>query len=99
MISQYNLTPDERYGVKNLMYIVGKRIKFQGFIQSDPGFGPDYKDEHREKVSAWIADGSFKVQMDVTDGIDNAAKGFLGMLKGDNFGKALLQIKSFPQSS
>jgi len=33
MISSYG-KPDP-YGVKNLMYIVGKRIRFEGFIQND----------------------------------------------------------------
>jgi NADPH-dependent curcumin reductase CurA len=33
MISQYG--QKEAYGVKNLMYIVSKRIRFEGFIQSD----------------------------------------------------------------
>ena len=33
MISQYGKS--EPYGVKNLMQIVGKRIRFEGFIQSD----------------------------------------------------------------
>lgn len=31
-MSQYNKSPDEAYGVRNLMKIVGKRIKMQGFI-------------------------------------------------------------------
>jgi len=33
MISQYG-KPDP-YGVKNLMYVVAKRIRFEGFIQFD----------------------------------------------------------------
>jgi len=34
MISQYNNPPDQQYGVKNLMNIVGKRLKIQGFLVS-----------------------------------------------------------------
>jgi NADPH-dependent curcumin reductase CurA len=30
--------------------------------------------------------------MSVTEGIDNAVDGFIGMLKGENFGKAVLEI-------
>jgi NADPH-dependent curcumin reductase CurA len=30
--------------------------------------------------------------MSVTDGIDNAPEGFVGMLQGKNFGKAVLKI-------
>ena len=35
MISQYNIPPEKHYGVKNLMQVVGKRIKMQGFIVGD----------------------------------------------------------------
>ncbi len=37
-ISQYNLPPEERYGVKNLFLVVNKRLTMCGFIVSDPGF-------------------------------------------------------------
>lgn len=96
MISQYN-TKDisERYGIRNLMDVVSKRITMQGFIVGDEGFGPAYAQEHQEKVQAWIADGSFKTKLHVTEGIDNAAEGFLGLLKGENFGKAVLKIKDY----
>lgn len=32
MISQYNKPPQDQFGVTNLMQVVGKRIKMQGFI-------------------------------------------------------------------
>ncbi|KAK2609699.1 hypothetical protein N8I77_003188 [Diaporthe amygdali] len=96
MISQYNAKDaSERYGVKNLMHIVTKRITMQGFIVGDPGFGPAYAQEHQEKVQSWLADGSFKAKVHVTDGIDNAAEGFLGLLEGKNFGKAVLKIADY----
>ena len=34
MISQYNKPPSEAYGVKNLMSVVRKRLRIQGFIVS-----------------------------------------------------------------
>ena len=72
--------------------VVGKRLKMQGFIVGDANMGPKYAVEHTENVSKWISDGTFKVQQSVTVGIDNAVKGLLGMLKGENFGKAVLAI-------
>lgn len=48
--------------------------------------------EHQQKLQQWLADGSFKAKLSVTEGIDNGIEGFLGMLRGDNFGKAVLQI-------
>ncbi|MGG6496079.1 UNVERIFIED_CONTAM: hypothetical protein NY603_24495 [Bacteroidetes bacterium 56_B9] len=47
-------------------------------------------------MQQWIHDGSFKVKLHVTEGIDNAPEGFVGMLEGKNFGKALLEV-SKPQ--
>jgi NADPH-dependent curcumin reductase CurA len=92
MISQYNAKPDEAYGVRNLMMIVGKRLRFEGFIVGDPNFGPKYFNQFMENVSKWIADGSIKAKMSVTKGIDNSIGGFIGMLQGKNFGKTILEI-------
>src|SRR6266480_2074027 len=97
MISQYNLQPHEAYPIRNLMNIVSKRIKMQGFIVYDSNMGPKYAKDHQEKLQKWIADGTFKVTIDTTKGIDNAVKGFLGMLKGENFGKAVLEIEPLEQ--
>jgi NADPH-dependent curcumin reductase CurA len=92
MVSQYNLKPGESYPIRNLALIVGKRLKFQGFIVSDENMGPKYSDDHTKKLSKWISDGTFKVLQDATVGIENGPEGFIGMLSGKNFGKALLQI-------
>ncbi|KAF2401775.1 NAD(P)-binding protein [Trichodelitschia bisporula] len=92
MISQYNLPPSEQYPIRNIAQVIGKRLKIQGFIVGDADMGPKYTAEHQEKVQKWIADGSFKAKLSVTEGIDNAAEGFVGMLQGKNFGKAVLQI-------
>ena len=99
MVSQYNITdPTKKYGVKNLGVVVGKRLKMQGFIVGDPDMGPKYAAEHQRNVAKWISEGTFKAQQSVTDGIDNAIKGLLGMLRGDNFGKAVLKIEDLSVS-
>ena len=54
--------------------------------------GPKYAAEHQRNVQKWIHEGTFKARQSVTDGIDNAISGLLGMLKGENFGKAVLKI-------
>jgi NADPH-dependent curcumin reductase CurA len=99
MISQYNLKAEEMYPIRNLVMTVGKRLKIQGFLVMDPDMGPKYAEEHMEKLSKWIKDGSFKVKMSVTEGIDNAAEGFIGMLAGRNFGKAVLEISPLEQKT
>ncbi|KAI9784377.1 MAG: hypothetical protein M1835_003604 [Candelina submexicana] len=92
MVSQYNLTPDKLYGVKNLMNFVAKRLKMQGFIVGDPDFGPKYAAEHQKNMQKWLHEGTFKAKTSVTEGIDNGIDGLLGMFEGKNFGKAVLKI-------
>lgn len=94
MIEGYNCAPEKRYGVKNLFQLVAKHITMRGFLVGQPDMGPAYTKEHQQNVQKWLADGSLKAKLHVTEGIDNAAEGFIGMLKGENFGKAVLKIKA-----
>lgn len=91
-ISTYNNTSSEaNYGIKNYSQVVRRRLRWQGFLVYDPNI-VKWQQERDEKISQWIADGSFKSIDHVTDGIDNAVDGFLGMLKGENLGKSILKI-------
>ncbi|KIM98029.1 hypothetical protein OIDMADRAFT_203435 [Oidiodendron maius Zn] len=92
MISQYNKPLPERYGIKNLYHVVTKRLTMRGFIVSDANMGPVYIKERDENVSKWLHEGSFKAKFHITNGIENAPEGFVGMLEGKNFGKAVLKI-------
>lgn len=59
---------------------------------TDPDFGPKYSQDHQRNVQQWIANGSIKVQQSVTQGMDNAADGFIGMFEGRNLGKTVLEV-------
>lgn len=85
-------TSKERYFMKGMMNILSKRLSIRGYIVADKNMGPMYAEEHARNVSKNIKDGSFKVKLSITDGIDHTAEGFVGMLQGGNFGKALLKI-------
>ncbi|KAG6019010.1 hypothetical protein E4U41_003447 [Claviceps citrina] len=93
MISQYNKSPAQAHGIRNMINVVAKQLTIQGFIVSNPDFGPAYYREHQEKLQQWLADGSFKAKMHFTDGIDHAAEGLIGIFEGKNFGKAVLRIR------
>ncbi|EPS42500.1 hypothetical protein H072_3510 [Dactylellina haptotyla CBS 200.50] len=90
MISQYNRKQGEdAYGIKNLMFIVTKKLKIQGFIVGD--IAAKYMTDFHKNVSEWLNDGSIHYAEDVTEGIDNEAEGFVRMLRGKNFGKAVIK--------
>ncbi|RAL16317.1 MDR family NADP-dependent oxidoreductase [Aspergillus homomorphus CBS 101889] len=92
MVSQYNLKPEEKFGVKNIMNVVGKRIRMQGFIVGDENMGPKYAKERNERVSAWLLDGSIKTKEHIATGIENGPEALVSMLRGGNHGKAILKI-------
>lgn len=93
MIAEYNVPAEKRKGVQGIQQVLTKTLKMEGFLVGMPDFGPAYYKEHQENMQEWIRDGSVKATLHVTEGIDRAAEGFIGMLKGENFGKAVLKIR------
>jgi NADPH-dependent curcumin reductase len=41
-------------------------------------------------VSAWVAEGRIKYREDVVEGLENAPRALIGLLRGENFGKLLV---------
>lgn len=79
-------------GSKNSGKIVYRRLNIRGFIVFDDDMGPAHAKEHKQNMEKWIHGGEAMTKMDITDGIDAAAVGLVGMLKGENFGKAVLKM-------
>ncbi|CAF0910026.1 unnamed protein product [Rotaria sordida] len=90
MISQYN--EPNNHGIRNIMQIVIKRIKLQGFNILDKLFDPIFKKDFHSKVLKLITSGELKIKEDVTKGLEHAAEAFVGIFQGKNFGKAVIQI-------
>lgn len=88
MISQYNNT-EAVPGPSNLMSIVGKRLKMQGFIVSDymARSGEFYQD-----MGQWIADGKIQWKETIVDGIEKAPEAFIGLFSGENLGKMVVRL-------
>jgi NADPH-dependent curcumin reductase len=43
-------------------------------------------------VSAWVREGRIKYREDVVDGLENAPRALIGLLRGENFGKLLVCV-------
>lgn len=67
-------------------------LQSQGFVVGQADFGPKYYQEHQEKVSKWLADKELIYRESISDGMDNAIDGLLGLFHGRNFGKAVLKV-------
>ncbi len=88
MISAYNETGPVA-GPSNVMLIVGKRLRIEGFIVSDhfaemPAFVGE--------MAGWIAAGRLKWRETVDEGIEAAPGAFLKLFKGENLGKMLVKL-------
>jgi hypothetical protein len=87
LISQYNAT--EAYGVKTFQSILTNRIKVQGFIVSDR---MELWAKALPELIGWVASGKIKYRETVANGLESAPKAFIGLLKGENFGKQLVKL-------
>jgi NADPH-dependent curcumin reductase CurA len=87
LISEYNAT--EPYGYRMFRSVLVNRIRMQGMIVFD------WKDRYGEALKAlggWLAEGKLKYRESVIEGLENAPRGLIGLLKGQNFGKQLVKL-------
>ena len=87
-IAQYNDTGAPT-GPRNLALAIGKRLRLQGFIVGDHS---DLQPQFVDEVSAWVRSGELKYNETFVEGIDNGVEGFLGMLRGENTGKMIIDL-------
>lgn len=92
MISQYNAN-SQSLGPSNLILAITNRLKLQGFIVRDHY---DMLNEFHRSMSKWVSEGRIKWEETVVEGIENAPKAFIGLFKGENFGKMLVKIGPDP---
>ena len=73
--------------------ILTKRLTFRGFIVFDYGsqFGDFITD-----MSGWLRDGQVKYREDITDGLENAPRELIGLLRGENFAKKIIRVSPDP---
>ncbi len=94
MVAQYNVAPGaDASGAPpgpNLGPVVRKRLRIQGFIVSDTGW--QRYGEFRAAMLGWMRDGRMKWREDVVDGLRAAPRAFIGLLKGENFGKLVVRV-------
>ena len=75
------------------MPLLIKRGLIQGFIVSDhPGREADFLRD----VSGWLKEGKIRYKEDVVEGLENAPQAFLGLFRGENFGKLLVRVGDDP---
>ena len=92
LISWYNLEklpPGPDRTPQLLLAVLRRRVRVQGFIIFDH--------QHRMRafrtdMSAWLQQGLVKYREQVLEGLENAPRGLMGLLHGENFGKLVVRL-------
>ena len=87
LVAEYSAK--EPYGYQRLRSVLVNRIRMQGMIVFD------WKDRYGEALAgltAYVAEGRLKYRESIVEGLDNAPRALIGLLKGENFGKQLVKI-------
>jgi NADPH-dependent curcumin reductase CurA len=87
LISQYNEV--KPHGLDNLVMLLINRVKLQGFIVSDHAA---QSGKAIEELAGWVRDGKIKYRETIANGIEDAPRAFIGLLKGENVGKQLVKL-------
>ncbi|XP_030285910.1 prostaglandin reductase 1-like [Sparus aurata] len=87
-IATYNDTPPKSGPYPHLTMIF-KQLKVEGFMQSR------WEHKHPEslkRLMGWVKEGKLKYREHVTKGFDNMPAAFMGLLQGENIGKAVIAV-------
>jgi NADPH-dependent curcumin reductase len=72
-----------------LTVVLRQRVKIQGFIIFD-----HYQRMRafQQDMSGWLREGRIRYREHVIDGLENAPRGLIGLLQGENFGKVVVRV-------
>ena len=88
LISQYNLAEPE-LAPRNLGFLIVNRVRMEGFLVTD------YRDRFGEglgRLASWVREGRLRYREDVVEGLENAPRAFIGLMRGENRGKLLVKV-------
>lgn len=87
-ISQYNRDKPD-LGPRLFWHLLRTRSRMEGFLVFD--YAARYQ-EGLAQLAEWLRQGKLKYKEDVTAGLENAPRKLIGLLQGENFGKALIKV-------
>jgi NADPH-dependent curcumin reductase CurA len=86
LIAGYN---GQDIGVHSTRSILVNRVSVQGFIVRDH---TDVWPQALRELAGHVAQGELRYRESIADGIENAPGAFIGLLRGENFGKQLVRM-------
>ncbi|HLI22054.1 MAG TPA: NADP-dependent oxidoreductase [Stellaceae bacterium] len=95
-VSEYNagapaVVPDKMPAL--LLATLGKRLRIQGFVIGDHFARMG---EFQREAGPWLRDGKLRYREEFVDGLENAPRAFMAMLKAESFGKVIVRVSDDP---
>ena len=75
--------------MRNFGSLLTNRAKLQGFIVSEH---TDLWPQAQSELEELFAAGKLKYQETIAEGLENAPRAFIGMLKGENVGTQVVKL-------
>ncbi len=72
-----------------LTTVLKHRLKIEGFIIFDHWHKMP---EFYQEMSGWVREGTVKYREEIVEGLEAAPAAFLGLLRGENFGKLVVRV-------
>lgn len=90
MISQYNQVWTEREGIRNLLNMVGKEVRMEGFLLKTHfnRFG-----DFAKEMEGYIKEGKIKTKTKINHGIGTFLHSLNSLFSSSNIGKLVIQLK------
>jgi hypothetical protein len=76
-------------GPRWLWALIVKQARAEGFLVFQ--FADRFEEGIRQ-MAQWLKEGKLKYRENIIEGLENAPRAFIGMLKGENIGKQLVKI-------
>jgi NADPH-dependent curcumin reductase CurA len=87
-VSEYD--KGEAHAIRHLRQLLVCRARLQGYIISEH---MDAWPDALKELAGWLAAGKLRYRETVTEGLENAPRAFIGLLRGENLGKQLVKLR------
>lgn len=88
-VSEYNRGEGELHGIRNVTRFITHRLRMEGLVVFD--YFKDFRAAQTE-MAGWIHDGKLVYTEDISEGLENSAKAFIGLFEGENLGRRLIKV-------
>jgi NADPH-dependent curcumin reductase CurA len=85
--SDYNT--DHPRGIRFVTPFITRRLRMEGLVVYD--YRKRFPEAHA-RIASWINEGKLSYREEIIDGFEKAPEAFIGLFKGENFGRRLIRI-------